>query len=41
MFDAEYAGSESTATFCPDDNANNINGTLFDTNLDGPRTPCR
>jgi hypothetical protein len=41
VFDAEYSGSETTASFCSADNANNINGTLFDTNLDGPRTPCR
>ncbi len=41
VFDAEYVGGESTANFCPYDIANNINGTLFDTDLDGPRTPCR
>lgn len=36
---AEY--SLSLAQFCPADNAANINGILFSTNLDGGRKPCR
>lgn len=41
VFDAEYQGSNTLASFCPADNAADINGILFDTNLDGPRQPCR
>ncbi len=38
IFDAEYGGSPST--FCPADNAAEINGDKFDTALDGRRIPC-
>ncbi len=41
VFDAEYLGDNTPAHFCPADNAANVNGTLFETNLDGPRLPCR
>jgi hypothetical protein len=41
VFDAEYLGDNTAANFCPADNAANINGTLFDTDLNGPRQPCR
>jgi hypothetical protein len=41
VFDAEYLGDDTPANFCPADNAANINGTLFETNLNGPRQPCR
>ena len=36
---AEY--SLTQAQFCPKDNAANINGILFNVNLDGGRKPCR
>jgi hypothetical protein len=36
---AEY--NLSLAQFCPYDNANNINGILFNTSLSGGRQPCR
>ena len=36
---AEY--SLTQAQFCPKDNAANINGVLFNVNLDGGRKPCR
>ncbi len=40
IFNAEY--SLSTSQFCPADNSNGINGTLFSVNLNGSlRTPCR
>ncbi len=41
---AEYTqDNETTAKFCASDNASNINGVLFDVNLDGTkaRQPCR
>jgi hypothetical protein len=37
---AEYA-PETRAGFCARDNAANINGILFNVNLDGGRRPCR
>ncbi len=37
---AEYA-PETQAEFCASDNAANINGVLFNVNLDGGRQPCR
>jgi hypothetical protein len=36
---AEY--SLTQAQFCPSDNAANMNGILFNTNLAGGRKPCR
>lgn len=37
---AEYA-PETQAGFCPRDNPADINGVLYNTNLDGGRQPCR
>jgi hypothetical protein len=39
VLNAEYS-PETTAEFCTSDDANGINGALFDVNLDGPRSPC-
>ncbi len=39
VFNAEYT-PETTAGFCTYDDANDINGALFDVDLDGPRSPC-
>lgn len=39
IFNAEYSGS--TASFCPADIAADINGALFNVNLNGPRSPCQ
>ena len=36
---AEY--SEPLSQFCPSDNAADLNGILFNVNLDGGRSPCR
>jgi hypothetical protein len=36
---AEY--SQTLSQFCPSDNAANMNGILFNVNLDGGRSPCR
>jgi hypothetical protein len=36
---AEY--SKALSQFCPSDNAADINGILFNVNLDGGRSPCR
>ncbi|MGP8205729.1 MAG: endo alpha-1,4 polygalactosaminidase [Acidimicrobiales bacterium] len=41
IFDAEYTPT-AAASFCPSDNAADINGVLFDADLDGlTRVPCR
>jgi hypothetical protein len=37
---AEYA-PETQAQFCGADNAANVNGILFNVNLNGGRKPCR
>jgi hypothetical protein len=39
VLNAEYS-PETTAEFCTSDDADGINGALFDVNLDGPRSPC-
>ncbi|MGD0394348.1 MAG: endo alpha-1,4 polygalactosaminidase [Acidimicrobiales bacterium] len=39
VFNAEYT-STLYPGFCTYDDANDINGALFDVNLDGPRSPC-
>jgi hypothetical protein len=39
VFNAEYSSSLYPG-FCTSDDANDINGALFDVNLDGPRSPC-
>jgi hypothetical protein len=39
VLNAEYS-PETTAEFCTSDDANDINGAVFDVNLDGPRSPC-
>ena len=39
VLNAEYS-PETTSEFCTYDDANDINGALFDVNLDGPRSPC-
>ena len=39
VFNAEYP-PETTAGFCTYDDSHNINGNLFNVNLDGPRSPC-
>ncbi len=36
---AEY--SIALSRFCPSDNAADMNGILFNQNLDGGRSPCR
>jgi hypothetical protein len=36
---AEY--SKALSQFCPSDNATDMNGILFNVNLDGGRSPCR
>jgi hypothetical protein len=45
VFNAEYQSSASGSYpgypgFCTYDDAHNINGALFNVNLDGPRSPC-
>ena len=39
VLNAEYS-PENTAEFCTSDDADDINGAVFDVNLDGPRSPC-
>ncbi|MGA3149589.1 MAG: endo alpha-1,4 polygalactosaminidase, partial [Acidimicrobiales bacterium] len=39
IFNAEYESSVYPG-FCTYDDANDIDGALFDVNLDGPRSPC-